>query len=141
MLLILLAGGVAVWSVQKKKNGDELLPEGLAWTVCLIAGVFASLPVLRDFFVYGHDLAFHLTRIESIKDGLLSGQFPVRVDTAFLNGYGYISSMMYGEALLYIPALLRLCGVSMMASYQAFIVGTERAHRVFHLPRGEKPDG
>ena len=122
MLLVLLSGGVCVWlTYHKKKN--ERLPEGLVWAVCGIAGVFASLPVLRDFFIYGHDLAFHLTRIESIKDGLLSGQFPVRLDTTFLNGYGYISSMMYGELLLYIPALLRLCGVSMMVSYQAFVVG------------------
>ena len=122
MLLVLLAGGVCLWAARTRKQ-FELLPEYLAFTVCLIAGLFASLPALRDFFVYGHDLAFHLTRIESIKDGLLSGQFPVRIDPTFLNGYGYASSVMYGDLLLYVPALLRLCGVSMMVSWQAFIVG------------------
>lgn len=121
MLLVLLAGGAGLWALKTRKQ-FELLPELLAWAVCLIAGLFASLPALRDFLVYGHDLAFHLTRIESIKDGLLSGQFPVRIDPTFLNGYGYASSAMYGDLFLYIPALLRLCGVSMLVSWQAFIV-------------------
>ncbi|MFH1512675.1 MAG: hypothetical protein ABIG45_04935, partial [Bacillota bacterium] len=120
MLLILLAGGLLFWRA-RRETGDAF-PESLAWAVCLIAGLYAALPVLRDFFVYGHDLAFHLTRIESIKDGLLSGQFPVRINPAFVNGYGYASSVMYGDLLLYIPALFRLCGVSMMVSYQAFVV-------------------
>ena len=120
MFCILLAGACILRFRYKRK--DEILPEGLALIVCLLAGGVASLPVLRDFFVYGHDLAFHLTRVEAIKDGLLSGQFPVRIDPAFLNGYGYASSVMYGDLLLYIPALLRLGGVSMMVSWQAFIV-------------------
>lgn len=120
MLAILLAAGLFIWRV--RNESDDAFPESLAWAVCLIAGLMASLPALRDFLVYGHDLAFHLTRIESIKDGLLSGQFPVRIDPAFLNGYGYASSAMYGDLLLYVPAVFRLCGVSMMVSWQAFIV-------------------
>ncbi len=120
LLAMLLTGGLLVW--QMRREADDAIPESLAWAVCLLAGGVASLPVLRDFLVYGHDLAFHLTRIESIKDGLLSGQFPVRIDPTFLNGYGYASSVMYGEMLLYIPALFRLCGVSMLVSWQAFIV-------------------
>ena len=121
MLCILLAGGACVWLTRQKKK-DGVLPESLALAVCAIAGFAASLPALRDFLVYGHDLAFHLTRIESIKDGLLSGQFPVRIDPTFLNGYGYASSVMYGDLLLYLPALFRLCGVSMLVSWQAFLV-------------------
>ncbi|HPF86463.1 MAG TPA: hypothetical protein PK537_00250 [Candidatus Limiplasma sp.] len=121
LLCIVLAAGVFVWLARRDRN-TKGFPEGLALAVCLIAGGVASLPVMRDFFVYGHDLAFHLTRIESIKDGLLSGRFPVRIDPTFLNGYGYASSVMYGDLLLYIPALFRLCGVSMMVSWQAFIV-------------------
>jgi len=121
ILCVLLAGGGCLW-VSRTRKQFQILPECLAWAVCMLAGLVASLPALRDFLVYGHDLAFHLTRIESIKDGLLSGQFPVRIDPTFLNGYGYASSVMYGDLLLYIPALLRLCGVSMLVSWQAFIV-------------------
>ena len=121
MLSLLLCAGVFAWvSARGKRDGS--FPESLALAVCAAAGLIASLPALRDFFVYGHDLAFHLTRIESIKDGLLSGQFPVRISPTFLNGYGYASSVMYGDLPLYIPALFRLCGVSMMVSWQAFIV-------------------
>jgi hypothetical protein len=121
MLSLLLGGGVCLF-VSTRKKCDESIPESLAIAVCVVAGFAASLPALRDFFVYGHDLAFHLTRIESIKDGLLSGQFPVRISPTFLNGYGYASSILYGDLPLYIPALFRLCGVSMMVSWQAFIV-------------------
>jgi hypothetical protein len=122
ILCIVLLGGVCIWRMGRRHE-HEAIPESLAWIVCGIAGLVASLPALRDFLVYGHDLAFHLTRIESLKDGLLSGQFPVRIDPTFLNGYGYASSIMYGDLLLYIPALLRLCGVSMLVSWQAFVVG------------------
>lgn len=121
MLCLLLLAGLGVWIALRERKGD-VLPESLAVAVCAVAVFVASLPALRDFLVYGHDLAFHLTRIESIKDGLLSGQFPVRIDPTFLNGYGYASSVMYGDLFLYVPALLRLCGVSMLVSWQAFLV-------------------
>lgn len=33
----------------------------------------------------GHDFSYHLLRIENIKEGLLNGQFPVRIGPLFLN--------------------------------------------------------
>ena len=59
-----------------------------AVNVALIAlALFATYPVMSNYISYGQDLNFHLYRIEGIKDGLLSGQFPVRIDPTHNNGY------------------------------------------------------
>ncbi len=90
--------------------------------VALIAvAVFASYPIFCDYISYGQDLNFHLYRIEGIKDGLLSGQFPVRIDPTHNNGYGYLTASIYPGLFLYLPALLRLCGVSLVVSYKIFL--------------------
>ncbi|HPF88907.1 MAG TPA: hypothetical protein PK537_12730, partial [Candidatus Limiplasma sp.] len=36
-------------------------------------------------------------------------------------GLGYASTVLYPELFLYLPAVFRLCGVSLMAAYQVFI--------------------
>ena len=88
---------------------------GLAITVMI-----ASVPLFVDYMYPGSDIGYHLLRIENIKDGLLSGQFPVRIDPSWLRGHGYASSLGYGETLLYIPAILRLLGFTLRGSYNIF---------------------
>lgn len=83
--------------------------------------VVASFPATTGNTYLGHDLFFHLTRIEGLKDGLLSGQFPVRINPDFYCGYGYANPIMYGELLLYFPALLRIAGISLTGAYNAYI--------------------
>lgn len=85
--------------------------------------LFASIPLMVDYLPSsGHDLQFHLTRIEGIKAGLKNSIFPVRIQPNWLNDYGYASSIFYGDIFLYIPALLRIFGVSLQASYQFYIL-------------------
>ena len=38
-----------------------------------------------------------------------------------MEGYGYPVSVYYGDFLLYFPALLRLCGVPVVAAYKIFV--------------------
>lgn len=118
-----LAGGVLTWlfllggdqtSEGKKRRRDAL---ALALTV-----LFASLPALMEHIVDGHDLFFHMNRIEGIAAALRSGQFPVRIHSSTLLGYGYAASEFYPELFLYIPALLRNLGVSLMASVQVMMI-------------------
>ena len=93
-----------------------------AVNVALIAlALFATYPVMSNYISYGQDLNFHLYRIEGIKDGLLSGQFPVRIDPTHNNGYGYVTASVYPSLFLYIPAVLRLMGVSNVMSYKLFL--------------------
>ena len=81
-----------------------------------------SLPLMVDYLPdASHDLGFHLMRIEGIKSGLEQGMFPVKIQPNLLRGYGYATSVFYGDIFLYIPAVLRLFGVSVQNAYQFYI--------------------
>lgn len=83
--------------------------------------VVSSIPLLNSQIYAGSDVTYHLLRIDNIKDGILSGQFPVRIDPTWLWGHGYASSVCYGETFLYIPAFLRICGFTLQESYFTFL--------------------
>ena len=87
----------------------------------LLVAVVASVPLLTNYLFNGHDIQFHLFRIEGVRDGLASGQFPVRIHPNTLYGAGYANPEFYPELLLYFPAALRLCGFSVMAAYKTFL--------------------
>ncbi len=88
--------------------------------VLMACALFSSLPLLWPGILDGHDLLFHLNRIEGIASGLRCGQFPVRIHASTLAGYGYAASEFYPELFLYFPAVLRLLGVSLVASLRIF---------------------
>ena len=83
--------------------------------ILVFAAVFVSVPSLTGVLRYGHDLFFHLNRIEGIASGLRAGEFPVRIHSSTLMGYGYAAPQFYPELFLYIPAILRNLGVSQAA--------------------------
>lgn len=82
----------------------------------------SSIPLMTGYLLDGHDLPFHLMRIEGVKAGLQAGAFPVRIQPNWLNGHGYAASIFYGDLLLYIPAVLRMFGVSIQASYNFYVL-------------------
>ena len=88
--------------------------------VVLCAAAFACMPLLWRGVYDGHDLFFHLNRIEGIANGLRNGQFPVRIHSSTLLGYGYAAPEFYPELFLYFPALLRNLGVSLCACVRVF---------------------
>lgn len=97
--------------------------ESIKHIKALIFLVFvASIPLMTDYLFKTHDLTFHLTRIEGLKEGLLNGVFPVRIQPFWLNDHGYATSIFYGDIFLYIPAMLRIFGVSIQASYKFYIL-------------------
>ena len=118
-----LLGGVMTWLLLL---GGDVRPEGKKRRrdalVLVLAALLASLPALMDHIVDGHDLFFHMNRIEGIASALRGGQFPVRIHASTLLGYGYAASEFYPELFLYIPALLRNLGVSLMASVQVSVL-------------------
>ena len=114
MLAALMVCGGRLRIPADRKRRLELL--GL---LILLSGI----PLMADYFYAdAHDLAFHLMRIEGLKEELLNGSFPVRMQTYWLNGYGYPVSIFYGDLLLYIPAVLRIFGVSVLASYNIYVL-------------------
>lgn len=89
-----------------------------------LAGItlIASVGVLSRYLLPGHDLVFHLLRIEGLKDGLLSGAFPVRIQPNWCNGWGYAVSVMYGDTTLILPAIMRMAGFTLQTSYKTFVI-------------------
>lgn len=94
-----------------------------AATALLLVGmiIISCIPLYNDVIYLGHDSRFHLDRIEGIKEGLLSGQFPVSIYPLINSGYGYATPLFYGDAFLYIPAVMRLMGFTLQFSFKAFI--------------------
>lgn len=86
------------------------------------AAFFMGLPLYRNGLSEPEnmDLVFHLQRIEGLYRGLLSGQFPVKIQPGWLDGYGYASSVFYGDIFLYFPAVLRMVGFSLQDAYKCY---------------------
>lgn len=124
-LLLCLVDLVACFALFRKQihhfsvlNGESgKIGKALAVLVFL-----SSIPLLTGYLLNGHDLSFHLMRIEGVKAGLQAGAFPVRIQPNWLNGHGYAVSIFYGDLLLYIPAFLRIFGVPILTSYNLYIL-------------------
>ena len=79
-------------------------------------------PLYTDYLTVGHDLPFHLLRIEGIAEGLRTGTaFPVKIHPVWAKGYGYAVGVFYGDILLYFPAVLRLLGFSVQTAYKFYV--------------------
>lgn len=89
--------------------------------VFFIVMFVACAPLMTENCINGHDVDYHLLRIESLKEGILMGKPILKVNVLFLGGAGYASSMFYPDLFLYFPALLRVMGVGINASYHAFV--------------------
>ena len=87
----------------------------------IVISFLASLPLLQRDIVSGHDIAFHLMRIEGMAEALKSGQLPVRLASSWLEGAGYAVDIFYGNLLLYIPACLRILGMNLVSTYKILL--------------------
>lgn len=116
-LLDILLYALLKWKRMEEKQGRESRR-----TAVLLGGIIlgVSLPLFTDYLLTGADMTFHLLRIEGIKDGLLSGQFPVRIEPNWPNGYGYASGIFYCGLFLYLPAFLRIMGLTVQAAYKSY---------------------
>ncbi len=113
ILGIFLCIGAVLLNFYIKKKG---VPSP-ALVIAAAAITAASFPLLSESFVYGHDTAFHMMRIEGIKDALLSGQFPAMIYPNAAYGHGYLGAL-YPSLFLYVPAVLRLLGISALNAYR-----------------------
>ena len=83
----------------------------------LITMIVATSPLVSRYCINGHDLEYHLLRIESLKEGIRIWRPFMKVNTLFYGGAGYASSLFYSDILLRIPALLRVCHLSIGKSF------------------------
>ena len=116
---ILLCSGVLL---VRKAKGKQFTPEGrTAFLLLLAAVLLASAPLGYEAVLDGNDLYYQFNRIAGIQEALKSGQFPVKVHSTLLHGYGYGSPIFYPEWFLYLPALLGCAGVSLVNCYKVFV--------------------
>lgn len=110
----LINGCIALSECENKRVRGDFIVAG-------ILVVFASLPLFDPYLITGHDMGFHLERIEALTANLRFGQFPSRISSDWLGGKGYAASIFYGDLFLLIPAVLRLLGASVQLSYKTYI--------------------
>lgn len=123
LILGLILVDVFLWQKHKGIWENSPAEKKTAFLAVFVIAVLASLPLFSNYLLSGPDLPFHLMRIEGIAEGLRQGDFPVKMQPLWVNGHGYPVSVMYGDALLYLPALLRLAGFTVQTAYKIYVFG------------------
>ena len=106
----------------RMKWGEPDRAEKRALLVLGVAVLAASLPLCFPYVLDGNDLYYQFNRIQGIQEALKSGQFPVKLHSTFLHGYGYGSSIFYPELFLYIPAIFGCLGMSLIGCYRLLLL-------------------
>lgn len=112
--------GTAAWNYDRIYTISRERKQTVFWLAVII--IIASMPYLYGYIFTGADLTYHLHRIEGVKDGLLSGQFPVRLEPRWVYDHGYANAIFYCNTLLYFPAILRMLGFTVSASYNIYCI-------------------
>ncbi len=142
-LLACLIAGLDVLIYLHRRKWWWQLPVSRRWAILGVAviGSAASAPLFTDYLLHGADLSFHLLRIEGIAQGLREGNFPVKMQSVWINGYGYPVSVMYGDMFLYVPALLRLIGFPLQSVYKMYLFAVNMGTAAVAYHCGKKVSG
>lgn len=108
MFLLVLLEFVGIGFIKgfwKSETGIEL-------AVIIGITVIVSIPLVFKMGLLFDDGDFLYGKINGIADGLMDGQFPVRIHPNTLKGYGYALSYFYPELFLYPFAILKIFGYS-----------------------------
>ena len=123
VLIFSLVADFCIWNIVRQRKGNGIAntevkrEQRTIFFVLLLIVMGASVPLFTGYEIAAADTGFHLLRIEGIKEGLLAGQFPVRMQSNWLQGYGYATGIFYCDTYLYIPALLRMIGFPVGLTY------------------------
>lgn len=121
-LVFLALFDLLLYVLPKWKRLEREKKRETAMTAALLSGIIlgVSFPLFTDYLLTGADMTGHLLRIEGVKDGLLSGQFPVRIEPNWLQEHGYAGGIFYCSLFLYFPAVLRIMGLTVQAAYKCY---------------------
>lgn len=119
-ILFLVVVGIYYYAYRESRG----ISKEERFTLLFLVGtiIVSSYPLFVDFLYTGHDLDFHLLRIEGLKSAIMSGQVPARVQPLWYFGAGYATSLYYCDMPLLFPALLRIIGVPVQTAWQMFLL-------------------
>jgi hypothetical protein len=126
LFLMALLIGLFYFRYYDHRYGIDRKSKSVIFTVIVIT-FLSSLPNLLGVTIAGADLGYHIHRIDGIAQGLRTGQFPIRIYPEWPHGYGYADGVMYGNALILFPAILRLLGFTVTTSYNLFCIALNLA--------------
>ncbi len=133
-LVILLAATLLALAVQLLRACDRAYGISrenkavLFWLSVII--LLATVPYMTGGVPSGGDTGYHMHRIDGIKDGILAGYFPVRLEPEWVHGHGYANGIFYCGTLLLFPALLRIAGFPVTLAYNCYVAGVNIATAV-----------
>lgn len=87
----------------------------------LLFSVLFCIPCFTQSMHHGHDMYYHLARIEQIAIGFRHGDIYPYIFFDQLNGYGYGTPLFYSSFFFLLPGLFRYLGMNLLASYKLFI--------------------
>lgn len=90
--------------------------------VLVLLVILISYPALFMEMAKGHDLDFHLMRAEGIRQDVSFSNIPVRMQSSWIDGYGYPVSILYGDLFLYLLAFFRFLRIPLMPAYRLFVL-------------------
>ena len=102
-------------------NGFWKSEKGISVLTVVAVALLSSIPLAFKMGLLFDDGIFLYGKINGIADGIIDGQFPVRIHPNTLQGFGYALSYFYPEAFLYPFAILRLIGYSLRFCVYALI--------------------
>ena len=87
-----------------------------------VSVLICSTPFLAYYLTRGHDTGYLLFRLEGVARGFVAGEFPPRMQTSQLHGYGYPAGVTFPDLFLYPFALLRAAGLGLNNTYRVLFV-------------------
>lgn len=125
MFLCVINIAIYIW---RHKERIKICKENRVVVACIVGIAFiSSIPLFTSYITESQDLLFHLARIEGVKNNIQNGIFPSRIQTQWLNNHGYPVSIFYGDLFLYLPAILRIVGISLQDAYKFYVICTNMA--------------
>lgn len=91
--------------------------------IAIIIALFGMFPYLNEIVPFGHDLGYHLNRINEMANGLNIRTFPVLIHSGLIENLGYANGLFYPQLFMYIPAILvSKLGLLVIPAYKVFLV-------------------
>lgn len=110
-----------IFKRKKKENNNHEFIKMLFLAICI--SLFSMYPYLNEKVPFGHDLGYHLNRINEIANGLNRRVLPVLIHSGLIENLGYGNGFFYPQLFLYIPAILvSKFNILVIPAYKIFLV-------------------